>query len=136
MSKRISKDVLAKLHKLEVPASLKSKKQLATVGSPTKAKLVKGRAIKMIGKIPPKVKVVKPTVRKPQKCFIYRGYLKEYPHISLTQVRFHSFDYLEDCIVWCKEHLLTWEIKDEKGTKILATNDSESTTTPGKTTSN
>ena len=134
--KQISKETLKKLHNIEVkPASLKAKKLQATVGLPIVVK-ANTKTVKMIHKVPSKVKSVKVASRKPLKCYIYRGYLKEFPHISITQVRFHPFDYLEDCIEWCKLHLLTWEIKDEKGNKQLATNDSQLITTSSKTPNN
>lgn len=71
---------------------------------------------KLQSKPAPKEKVKKV---KPEPCFIHIGKLKEHPDMIISQVRFTVFPSFEVCEEWCKEHLISYEIRSHKTEKTL-----------------
>jgi hypothetical protein len=92
------------------PATLKKLQSLKSVEVSSNVE------VKQVNKPIKEKKQVKP---KETKCYIHIASLKEYPKILINQLRFEWFDSLEECEGWCKEHCLTYEIRDQKGNTII-----------------
>lgn len=84
------------------------KKQLLLTSIPTVQSTTQTKQVKE------KVKKVKP-----EQCFIHIGKLKEYPDMIISQVRFTVFSSVEQCLGWCEEHLISYEIRSHKTEKTL-----------------
>lgn len=102
--------------KAEMLTALQSKKALATS---TESEFDKVK--EQLGKVTVSNKEHKDRIvkAKPKPCWIYMCSPIEHPTMLLTQVRHTQFDYVEVCEAYCKEHFVTYIIKDLKGNVLI-----------------